>query len=103
MSRIEQLESFLIAQPNDCFLNHALALEYIKLGNDNKAEKIFTELLIINENYYGSYYHLAKLYERINETDKAIATYEKGIEITKKLKENHALGELRSAYEELIF
>ncbi len=103
MSRIDQLKEFLIAQPNDCFLNHALALEYLKLGDDDKAEKIFMQILAIEENYYGSYYHLAKLYERNEKKEKAISTYEKGIEITTKLKENHALGELKSAYEEFIF
>jgi Tfp pilus assembly protein PilF len=103
MSRIVSLQEFLKESPNDCFLQHALALEYIKLGDDKKAVEIFVALLAYDENYYGSYYHLAKLYERINEIDKAITTYEKGITITTKLNEKHALGELRSAYEELTF
>jgi Tfp pilus assembly protein PilF len=103
MSRIVSLQEFLKETPNDCFLKHALALEYIKLGDDKMAAAIFVELLAYDENYYGSYYHLAKLYERMNDTDKAIATYEKGIAITTKLEEKHALGELRSAYEELTF
>ncbi len=103
MSRIETLEQFLKESPDDCFLKHALALEFIKIGDDKKAAEIFVELLAYDENYYGSYYHLAKLYERINETDKAIATYEKGIALTTQLNEKHALGELRSAYEELTF
>lgn len=103
MSRIEKLQEFLQQQPNDCFIKHALALEYIKLNNDAIAEKIFLEILEYDKNYYGSYYHLAKLYERIGDTEKAIATYEKGIAITQQLGEKHALGELKSAYEELIF
>jgi Tfp pilus assembly protein PilF len=103
MSRIEKLEAFLKEQPKDAFLKHALALEYIKLQDDTIAEKIFNEILAQDENYYGSYYHLAKLYERNNNTEKAIATYEKGIAICTQLKEQHALGELRSAYEELLY
>jgi Tfp pilus assembly protein PilF len=103
MSRIKQLEEFLKEQPNDSFLKHALALEYIKLNELASAEKLFKEILHYDENYYGSYYHLAKLYERTNQTALAISTYEKGIAICKNLKENHALGELKSAYEELVF
>jgi len=43
------------------------------------------------------------LLERIGETDSAIKIYEKGMEETKKAGDNHAFGELRSAYEELTF
>jgi Tfp pilus assembly protein PilF len=103
MSRIEQLESFLQQQPNDEFLQHALALEYIKLNNDTKAEQIFVNLLQHNPNYVGSYYHLAKLYERISNEPKAIETYEIGMQIAKAQNEKHAYGELRGAYEELTF
>ena len=53
--------------------------------------------------YIGSYYHLAKLLERNGETEEAIKVYEKGMEEAKKAGDNHALGELRSAYEELTF
>jgi hypothetical protein len=43
------------------------------------------------------------LLERLGETDKAIKIYEKGMEEAKKAGENHAYGELKSAYEELIY
>jgi Tfp pilus assembly protein PilF len=103
MTRLEKLKEFLQQQPGDPFLNHALALEYIKLDDDIQAEKIFLSILAADENYFGSYYHLAKLYERTNRKEAAIAIYEKGIAVCKKLGETHALGELKSAYEELIF
>jgi len=50
----------------------------------------------------GSYYHLAKLYERNQQTDAAIEIYTKGMEVAKKLKDNHNLNELRSAYDNLV-
>ncbi len=103
MSRILQLENFLQQQPNDSFLQHALALEYIKIGDDDKAKNIFIQLLEHNQNYVGSYYHLAKLYERMLDEENAIVTYQKGMEIAKAQNENHAYGELRSALEELTF
>ncbi|MBL7723013.1 MAG: tetratricopeptide repeat protein [Chitinophagaceae bacterium] len=103
MSRIEKLNEFLKTNPSDSFLQHALALEYIKLGDDEKARGLFEELLNREPGYIGSYYHLAKLLERNDKTDDAVKVYEKGMEEAKKAGDNHALGELRGAYEELTF
>ena len=103
MNRIEKLNEFLLASPDDSFLQHALALEYIKLGDDKKARNLFEELLKREPGYIGSYYHLAKLLERNDKTEEAIRVYEKGMEEAKKAGDNHAFGELRGAYEELTF
>src|SRR4029079_2195791 len=103
MDRIEKIKEMMAANPTESFLCHALALEYIKLGNDNDARKLCESILEKEPGYIGSYYHLAKLLERIGETDAAIKIYEKGMEETKKAEDNHAFGELRSAYEELTF
>lgn len=103
MDRIEKLKEFLLTNPDDSFIQHALALEYIKLGNDDEAKKLFQTLLNSEPGYIGSYYHLAKLLERIGETEQAITVYEKGMEEAKKAGDNHSLSELKSAYEELTF
>ena len=103
MDRISKLKEFLKANPADSFVQHALALEYIKLGDDEKARLLFEELLNRQPDYVGSYYHLAKLLERNGRIDEAIVVYEKGMEETKKVGDNHAFGELRGAYEELTF
>ena len=103
MDRIEKLKEYIKTAQKDSFLQHALALEYIKKGDDEEARKLFVEILLREPTYIGSYYHLAKLLERTGETEKAITIYEKGMEETKKVGDNHAYGELRSAYEELTF
>ncbi len=103
MDRIEKLKEFLRGNPADSFVQHALALEYIKLGNDKDARELFETLLKREPGYVGSYYHLAKLLERVNRNEEAIKIYEKGMEVAKNSGENHAYGELKSAYEELIF
>ena len=102
MDRIEKLNEFLQSNPADSFVRHALALEYVKLGDDLAARKLFEELLEKDPDYVGSYYHLAKLLERNNATEEAIRWYEKGMEQAKKMKDEHAWQELRGAYEELI-
>ncbi|HET9055493.1 MAG TPA: hypothetical protein VFN30_01470 [Chitinophagaceae bacterium] len=102
LGRIEKLKEFLRASPEDSFVQHALALEYIKLGNDKEARNLFENILNKNPNYIGSYYHLAKLLERVGESKLAIEWYEKGMIAAKKAGDNHAYNELQGAYEDLI-
>jgi Tfp pilus assembly protein PilF len=101
LSRIEKLVEFLKQSPTDSFLKHALALEYVKIEQDKEAEELFVEILRNEPTYVGSYYHLAKLYERNGEEEKAMECYSKGMEQAKAAKDNHALNELRMALEEL--
>ncbi len=93
----------LSENPTDSFLQHALALEYIKTGNDDRAKEIFEQLLTTNTNYVGSYYHLAKLHERQGALADAIKVYEQGIEVAHRVGDVHSLNELKSAYEFLTF
>ncbi len=102
MNRIDQLKQFLQDDPEDNFLQHALALEYIKAGNDGEARKLFESILTRDPAYIGSYYHLAKLLERNGETSTALAWYEKGMAEAKKAGDLHAYNELYGAYEELL-
>lgn len=103
MNRIEKLKEYLQQTPNDNFLRHALALEYIKMGDDNEAKKLFQSILKDSPNYVGSYYHLGKLLERNGETQQAIECYEKGMVQAKYLKDQHAYNELQAAYEDLVY
>ncbi len=103
MDRIASLKDFLKESPADSFLQHALALEYIKLGNDTEARILFETILNSDAGYIGSYYHLAKLLERTGDTDEAIKVYEKGMMNAKKAGDNHAYNELQAAYEDLTF
>ena len=102
-ARIEQIKTFLNETPEDAFLLYALATEYVSLGHDKEALTIYLNLVAKQPNYFATYYHLGKLYERIQEDDKAEKAYEQGLVITKQLGEKHAHGELRGAYEELTF
>ncbi len=101
MSRIEKLLEFLQTTGKDSFLQHALALEYIKIEQDAEALKLFNEILDREPGYIGSYYHLGKLWERLGEDAKAIVVYQKGMEQAKAAGDNHAYNELQMAKEEL--
>jgi Tfp pilus assembly protein PilF len=101
MSRIEKLLEYMQTADKDSFLQHALALEYIKIGEDEKARNLFNELLLREPTYVGSYYHLGKLLERIGDFDKAIRIYKRGMEEAKKAGDNHAYNELMAALEDI--
>lgn len=103
MDRIERLKEFLKTNPNDGFVQHALALEYIKAGDDEAARRLFESVLQRDENYIGSYYHLGKLLERNGNIKGAIAVYEKGLAKAKEAGDQHAYNELLSAYEDLAY
>ena len=101
MSKIDQLNSLLKSTPNDSFLQHALALENIKIGNDIEAKKLFEFILQREQNYVGSYYHLGKLLERNNEFEAASEIYKKGMAQAKAVKDNHSYNELQGALEDI--
>ena len=102
MNKIDQLLDFLAASPEDSFVRHALALEYIKLGDDQAAKAYFESLLEKDPGYVGSYYHLGKLLERNQLVEQAIRIYENGMVVAEKAGDNHAFSELRGALDDLM-
>ena len=101
IDRIEKIKAFLKDAPADCFLNHALALEYVKLGDEANARKHFEINLANDPGYVATYYHLGKLLERVGEQEKAMSIYEKGMTEAKAAKDMHSYSELQNAKEEL--
>jgi tetratricopeptide (TPR) repeat protein len=100
MDRISKIKEYLKEMGEDSFLEHALALEYIKMGNETEAQKLFEQILKREPDYLGSYYHLGKLLERIGDAEKAIGVYKKGMEVAKSAKDSHSYNELQSACED---
>ncbi len=101
--RIEKLKTFLQQSPNDCFLNHALALEYIKIGDDANAKTLFEKNLSTDPSYVATYYHLGKLLERTGDNQEAINIYEQGMQKAKSVNDMHSYNELQGAYEDLAY
>jgi len=92
---------FMKTSDKDSFLQHALALEYIKIGNDEEARKLFNDILLREPTYVGSYYHLGKLLERAGDFDRAIRVYDRGMEEARRAGDNHAYNELMGAKEDI--
>lgn len=98
MDRLDQLKAFLAENPNDSFIRYAIALEYIKKGDNENGRSSFETLVKNDPDYVGTYYHLAKLYKKMGLSEEAGNCYKEGIEIATKINDMHALGELKNAY-----
>jgi tetratricopeptide (TPR) repeat protein len=102
MNRLEKLLEFIQNEPNDEFLKYALATEYLRLNDTEKALSYYEDLVNNHPGYSGTYYHLGKLYEALNRKQDALDIYEKGMAITKEKRDNHAFSELQAVYREAI-
>ena len=97
-NRLVTLLEFLKSDPQDPFVIYALATEYNSLKDSEKAFYYYNILLNDHPDYVGTYYHLGKLYEKTDDLSKAVMVYQKGMEVARKKRDNHALSELQAAY-----
>jgi tetratricopeptide (TPR) repeat protein len=102
MTRLDQLFAFLALNPKESFVLFAIAKEYEKAENPEKALEYYLKLHDIDPKYVGLYYHLGKLYEKIQRLDDAISTYTKGMSVAKAANDRHALSELSGAKMNLV-
>jgi len=101
MDRIGKLKEFLLKDPHDAFVKHALALEYCKLGEDAAARRLWEEVLERDPAYVGSYYQLGKLLERTGERSLALHWYQQGMTAARTAADMRTYHELEAAYEDL--
>lgn len=95
--RIKQLLDMYENDKRDEFVIYAIAQEHLKAGQLEASVVFFNKLLELNPEYVGLYYHLAHAYIELEQPDKAAETFKSGIDIATKLKDMHALGELKNA------
>jgi len=95
--RLQTLQGLQNDSPDDPFLLFAIAKEYEKLSDFNQALVQYLLLQEKNPGYVGLYYHLGKLYERLDQWDNALETYTKGMTVARKAGDQHALSELAGA------
>ena len=102
MDRLQKLKEMLQLSHADSFLNHALGMELVGMGQEAEARMVWEALLARDPAYVGAYYQLAKLLERAGERENALEWYEKGMKAAQAAGDRHAMNELRMAYEELM-
>jgi tetratricopeptide (TPR) repeat protein len=96
-SRIDVLNSLLAQNPNDSFARYGLALEYRSRGDLGRAVEEFRALTAADPDYSAAYFHGGQTLERLGQIEEARQWYQRGIEVTTRKGERHALGELQAA------
>lgn len=95
--RLEEIKKMMKTDPNDSFLTYALALEYEKIGDTQKAISIIEQLTVEDPDYLGAYYKLGQLYESQDKIEAAEKIYRKGIELADAKNDSKTKGELEEA------
>ena len=102
MNRIEILKGFLNENPNDSFSRYALALEYVKLGQDDDALREFETVKTNDPAYVATYFQLGQLYQKLGRSHEAEKTFRTGITVAAKAGDDHTRSELEGALEGLF-
>ncbi len=95
--RLGELKKLLEENDKDEFVRYAIAQEYLKADEYQKAIEAFEILKDMNPNYIGLYYHLGGAQAEIEDFSGALNTYNTGIYIAQSLNDQHALAELMNA------
>ena len=97
LPRKELIFDMLVKEPNDVFLNYALAMEHLSAEEWKEADAQFKKVLTINSEYLPCYYQLGQVNEKLDNHGVAISFYKQGVELAKKQDNKKALGELNEA------
>lgn len=97
LPRKELIFDMLVKEPNDVFLNYALAMEHLSAEEFKEADLQFKKVLDINPNYLPCFYQLGQVNEKLDNNDIAISYYKQGVELAKLQNNKKALGELNEA------
>ena len=96
-SRLHQLQEMLKAEPNDAFLNYALAVEFEKEGRIDEATVHLQNMIKSHPEYLPIYYKLGKMFETQQQFEEAKKNYILGKELAIKQNNKKTLNELEEA------
>jgi predicted Zn-dependent protease len=81
-SRIDIFEQMISADPSNTMVLFGLAKEYEKAGDDAKLIETIERYLAVADDEGNAYGMLAAAYGRTNQSEKARAAYERGVEVS---------------------
>ena len=81
-NRIEVFKQMLTDDPENTMVLFGLAKEYEKLGQANEVISLLETYLAKADDEGNAYGALAKAYDKLGKREKAIETYQKGVEVS---------------------
>ena len=94
MSRRAEIQKMLESEPEDLFLQYALAMEWESEGELEKSSKIHRELMSRTPPHVPSYFRVAQQLVRAGEADASREVLREGIEIARQQGDHHAAAEM---------
>jgi len=100
-SRREVLEQFVASRPADAFARYGLALECVKLGDDQSALAHFQTLIESHPDYVAGYFQFGQFLARLGRYDEARKLLSDGIVVAQRAGDIHARDEMQAALNSL--
>ena len=94
MSRLEQLTEMLETEPDDAFLNYALALELDKADRHAESLALFEKLVAFDPPYVPAFFMAGQMLSRLDRNAEATSFLTRGIAEARKQGNGHAAGEM---------
>jgi len=94
MSRLEQLQKLLAAEPQDVFVNFALAMELFKAGRHEEALAQFGKVSELDPDYVPAYFQKGNSLMTLGRREEAKAVLRQGVEAARRTGNSHAASEM---------
>jgi predicted Zn-dependent protease len=94
LSRRQQLEAFLVDDPDDPLLRYGVAMEYVSEGDAETALRWLQELIGVQPEYVPAYLQAGQVLVRLDREEEARAVYRTGIARARKVGDAHAADEM---------
>jgi len=94
MPKREQLEELLKADPDDVFLQYALAMSYVAEGDASEGISRFATIIDGNPDYVAAYFQSGQLLADQGDTEEARSIITTGIEAARRVGDDHAESEM---------
>ena len=96
-SRLEQLELLASKDPDDPFIQYAIALEFVSSNRLEEAAAILERLMAASPDYTAGYHQAGRVYEQLDRDNEARRCYEQGIVVAERRGDAKDLDEMREA------
>ncbi|HEY6464944.1 MAG TPA: tetratricopeptide repeat protein [Candidatus Acidoferrales bacterium] len=100
-SRREILEQFVATRPTDAFARYGLALECVKLGDNQSAAMHFEHLMQNHPEYIASYFQYGQFLAKLGRDPEARKILSDGIVVAQRAGDIHARDEMQAALNSL--
>lgn len=100
-SRREILEQFVATRPTDAFARYGLALECMKVGDDQAAAKHFEHLMQDHPEYVAGYFQYGQFLAKLGRDAESRKILSDGIVVAQRAGDVHARDEMQAALNSL--